>query len=119
MRRIFAVLALVIACTAHAATCYVSEFSNASPVLYQAAQQPAQRDDHVQSSSSSVTTAAFLSTTRLVRVVCDVATHYAFGTTPTASATNSALIPAGAVEYFAIPAPVQGGATQKVAFIAD
>ena len=55
----------------------------------------------VNATASSVQSTAFADTTNLVRVVSTVDCQIAFGLSPTAT-TNSSILPAGVVEYFAV-----------------
>lgn len=89
------------------AVLYVSEFS----ALYQSANgqgamavQPSLRDQTIAIGSGSTTpTYPFLPATRFVRLHADAICSVAFGTSPTASATNARMA-ANQTEYFAVAA---------------
>lgn len=87
---------------AKADTLYVTEYTGASPVTYQAALAPALASTTVAISASSAQSAAFNSRTKLVRLHCDVVCNVNIGgTNPTATATSARLV-AGQTEYFAV-----------------
>lgn len=108
-----ALLAVGFASPAMAASCYVSEFTRAADGGVQVATQPATVDQTaVAVSASSAQSAAFKSSTNLIRINCDVVVSFVVGTNPTATA-NNARLPTGVVEYF----KVTGG--QLIAFITN
>lgn len=105
MRRLIAGLALLVACSiANAATVFVSEFQGPPTlaVYYQAANAPETITTTAAIGAGSLQVPVFNSTTRLIRVHCDVACHIAIGTSPTAT-TSSMRLAAGQTEYFVIP----------------
>jgi hypothetical protein len=64
--------------------------------------------------TSSVQMTAFGTTTTMIRIACGQGhSHYAIGTSPTASTTTSAMIPPNCVEI------VRVNPGQKIAFIKD
>lgn len=63
--------------------------------------------------SSSTVTSAMLTATSIVRVATNTDIWIAIGTAPQAFAANSAIIPGGGVEFFAV-----NGGTDKVAVLA-
>lgn len=102
MRKLVALLALV-AGSASAADCYISEYSdilqdpNGREVPVAGAPITTQRVTYTTSTQSS----AFNARTRFIRIVCDAAAHFAFGANPTATANNP-YVPANAPEYFGV-----------------
>lgn len=102
MRALFVVLALALCGLAQASTCSVSEFANASPILYQAATAPPLAAAVVTYTTSSVQSSVFQDLTQLVRVQCDAVGYITFGTNPTATLT-SVRLSANVAEYFAVP----------------
>lgn len=104
MKKAILILCLV-ASPAWAADCYVSEYANLvideSNRLVPVAQEPAiavQRVTYTTSTQSS----AFNTRTRFIRIVCDAAAHFEFGTNPSATADNPYL-PSNTPEYFGVP----------------
>ena len=57
---------------------------------------------NVSYTTTSVQSAAFAATTQFVRVIADVDTRVLFGANPTALASASVLVSAGASEYFGV-----------------
>lgn len=98
------------------ATLYISEYSDYihSPDSVQWASEPANTDQTVAIGVSSVASSAFKGNTKVVRLHTDAICSIAFGTSPTATATNKRL-PANATEYFAVPE----GQSYKVAVITN
>jgi hypothetical protein len=115
MKRFFlsGLTVLLLAGPASAASCYVSEFSQAGDAAVQVARQPALVDQTpVAVGATSAQSAAFNANTKLVRIECDVVASMAFGANPTATSSN-ARISAGAPEYFQVTPG------SKVAFITN
>lgn len=56
----------------------------------------------ISSGAASTASAAFGSSTELVRVACTSQCFISFGASPTATNSTSLVLPAGAVEYFAV-----------------
>lgn len=86
-----------------AATCYISEFSQISPVGPSGAQiamAPSLTTQTV-AVGAEAKSAAFGNSTRFIRLHCDAIASFAFGTNPTAT-TSSARTPADATEYFGV-----------------
>lgn len=93
---------LVAGACAEAATLYVTEFAEPSPVTFQAASAPPLRSTTVTIAASSAQSLAFTGTTKIVRLHCDVACQVEVGgTNPTAVAT-SARLAAGQTEYYKV-----------------
>ena len=108
-----AVFAFAISCiSASASTCYVSEFTQAGASGVQVARQPGTDQSPITVSASSAQSAAFASTTVLIRVNCDVVVSFLIGTNPTAT-TSNARMAAGQTEYFQVIA------RQLIAFISN
>lgn len=96
-----------------AASCYISEFTQAGDAGVQVAKQPALLDQTpVTVGGTSAQSAAFSANTKLVRIECDVVASMVFGANPAAT-TSSARISANLPEYF----QVQAG--HRVAFITN
>jgi hypothetical protein len=96
-----------------AASCYISEFTGSGDAGTQIAKQPASVDQSpVAVSGASAQSAAFASSTRIIRVNCDVVVSFVTNPNPTAT-TSNARLPTGVVEYFQV---VPG---QKMAFITN
>lgn len=114
MKRFLLALALLaLTQPASAASCYISEFTQAGDAGVQVAKQPALVDQTpVSVGASSAQSAAFNANTKLIRIECDVVASMAFGPNPTATA-NNARISASLPEYFQVVAG------QKVAFITN
>lgn len=106
MRSLFAVLALLAAPLALADTLYVTEFTGppAVSVYYQAANTPAVANQTVAISGVSAQSAAFNSSTKLVRVHTDVACHVVVGGASPTATTSSMRLGAGQTEYFVVTA---------------
>lgn len=104
MQRLFAGLALsLFALATQAAQLHLTEFQGppAVSVYFQAANMPALRSNVVPITGSSVQSLPFVSTTRLVRIHCDVACYVAVGVAP--AATNESMrLAAGQTEYFVV-----------------
>lgn len=96
-----AALSLFAFAPAQAATCYISEFTQALIGGIQAAAQPALVDQTVAIGGSSTQSNAFSGNTRLIRLTCDAVASYKIGGNPTASATT-ARIAADVIEYFVV-----------------
>ena len=104
LANIAAVLALFSVGVCDAATLYVTEILSAPPtsVYYQAARMPSVTDQTVSIGASSTQSAAFNTSTGLVRVHADIACHVVIGgTNPTATASSMRMI-AGQTEYFVV-----------------
>lgn len=116
MKRLaFVLLALVaLAQPASAASCYVSEFIQAGDAGIQVAKQPSTDQTAVAVSASAAASATFKSTTKLVRINCDVVVSFVFGVSPVAT-VNNARLPTGVVEYYQLG----GGSGQSVSFITN
>jgi len=112
-RLILGIVLAVLAQPAFAASCYVSEFIQAGDAGIQVAKQPSVDQAAVTVSGSSAQSAAFQSSTRLIRVNCDVVVSFVVGANPTATA-NNARLPTGVVEYFQVD-----GSRHKIAFITN
>ena len=99
------------------ATLYVAEFPH-SDAEYgsrtQAARVPPITEQAMVFGASSSASSAFTSQTKLVRLHTDAICSVAFGTSPTAAATNARLA-ANQTEYFA----VNEGSAMKVAVITN
>lgn len=107
MRRIAFAFALSFICgLANAATLYVTEFVGAPPnsVYYQAVKPPSVANQTVAITGTSTQSAAFSSTTGIIRVTTDTACVIEIGGTNPTAVTASAYLPAGAVEYFIVAA---------------
>ncbi len=105
MKRIlFAILLGLFAAPSFAATCFISEYTNiirdGRNYIVPVAQEPAVT---IQTVTYTTTTqsAAFDSTTKLIRIVCDAKAHFEFGTNPTATASDPYLA-ADTPEYFGV-----------------
>lgn len=113
-RLILGILALVLlSAPAAAASCYVSEFIQAAGAGVQVAKQPGtDQPSPITVSASSAQSAVFKSTTKLVRLNCDVVVSFVYGTNPTAT-TNNARLPTGVVEYFDVSGGMQVAVIQN------
>jgi len=100
---LLAITCLLVCSAASAATLYISEFQGAPPlsVYYQAARMPALVDQTVAIGSSSAQSAAFGSSTGMIRVNTDVACNIIIGSNPTAT-TSKMRMSAGQTEYFLV-----------------
>lgn len=99
------------------ATVYVAEFAEPSTIqggLTPMAKVPPLAEDTVTIDVTSTQSAAFNAKTRLVRIHTDAICSIAFGTNPTADATNMRLA-ANQTEYFEVPK----GQSYKVAVITN
>ena len=99
------------------AVLYISEFTSTSVDHGRggsAAYQPSSVDQTIAIGGGSLASTAFLSTSRMVRLHCDIACSIKFGTNPTAT-TSTARMAANQTEYFQIPET----GTYKVAVIAN
>ena len=67
-----------------------------------AGDEPSLVIQNVTFTTSSAQSAAFNSKTRFVRIISDVDARFVIGENPTASASESSLISAGAPEYFGV-----------------
>lgn len=111
MIRKFSLVMLVLAASmaasiADAATLYITEITSAPPtsVYYQAAKMPAVASQTVAISGSSAQSAAFSTTTGLIRIHTDAICNVVIGgTNPTATTSAMRLI-AGQTEYFVVTA---------------
>lgn len=105
-----AALVLLSATQAHAAKCYIREYSTIGKARGEAAQialEPGITDQVTGDfSGSAVQSSAFNAGTTYVRLWCDTQGSFLIGTNPTAANTN-APVAAGVPEYFGVPA---GGA---------
>lgn len=96
---------------------YVTEFAdlaNSQGRVGQVTAQPYNTQQTVAISSTSATSAAFMTNTRFVRLHTDAICSVAFGTAPVASATGARMA-ANQTEYYSVP----GGASYKVAVISN
>lgn len=106
---------LASASIAQAANCYIREYTVPGitrGLVVQIAQETGSDQTPVAIGGASAPSAAFKNGTNLVRIVCGASVSFNFGTSPTATTSNS-VIPALLPEYFAV-AP-----GQSVAFIAN
>lgn len=106
IRAIFAVLTLLWVLPIQAATLYIEEFANQptpqATVIWQAAKTPGLAKQTVAIGGSSAQSAAFTSSTTLIRIESDATCSVEIGTpNPTATAT-SMRVAAGVPEYFVV-----------------
>ena len=99
------------------ATLYIAEYSDlakAAPYLVQVPMEAPLTEQTVAIGGSSVQSAAFNTSTRLVRIHTNAICSIKFGTNPTASVTTARMA-AGQTEYHGVPI----GGTFKVAVITN
>jgi hypothetical protein len=85
---------------------YISEYTapgTSRGTTVQIAQESSLDQVTADFTAAAVQSAAFASTTNIVRLICNVQCSVLFGTNPTATANNKVL-PALVPEYFAVPA---------------
>lgn len=115
MKRLFAA-SLMLALSsvgASAATCVVTEFSLSAPGGVQVAKMPPLvTPQNITVTGTSAQSAVLTDGTKMIRAWCDTQSAIEIGANPTASATVSTPMSAGAAEYFNVD-PVG----QKAAFI--
>jgi hypothetical protein len=104
MKRLLILAAALFAVPALADTLYVTEYVGAPPnsVYYQAVNAPAVVSSIVTITGTSAQSAAFSSTTGIVRLHCDVACVVEVGGTNPTAVTASAKLAAGQTEYFVV-----------------
>lgn len=104
MRRLVLAALLLVSLPSFAATMYVTEFLGppSVTVYYQAAPMPAVAQSTVAIAGASAQSAAFSSTTKLVRVHCDVICNITVGGTNPVATTSTLRLAAGQTEYFAV-----------------
>lgn len=96
------------------AVLYISEYPSFSAVSVSQIGNEPSTDQTVAIAAGSAQSTAFKNNTTIVRLHTDAICSVAFGTNPTAAATNKRL-PANAIEYFQIPL----GQAYKVAVITN
>jgi hypothetical protein len=91
----------LIATQAEASNCYVREYQGLGGAQIPIAQEPGTDQAPMAISGSAASSAAFATTTHLVRLTCGANASFVFGTSPTATTSNS---PIGALlpEYFGV-----------------
>lgn len=97
---------------AQAASCYIREYTAIGGTSVQVAAEPGVDQTPVTLTGSTAPSAAFQTTTHVVRLFCGAGASFVFGATPTAT-TSGAPLAALTPEYFWV---VPG---QKVAFISN
>lgn len=104
MRKFIGLLALCVVAPLHAATLYISEYVGppAVSVYYQAASSPAITMQTVAVGGVSAQSAAFSSTTRLIRVQTDIKCFVVIGGTNPTATTSSQRMAADQTEYFVV-----------------
>lgn len=109
MRKIPALLLaaglLLVPSMAQASKLYIREYKTIStigPIIAQIAPEPGVDQAPVDFSSGAAPSAAFASTTHVVRVVCDASCSIVFGPPGTVATTSNAFLAAGIPEYFAV-----------------
>lgn len=122
MKRLTALLLLLIGGPVLAGTCNVTEFpfvlpidpnGNPVPVITLTVTGPTSQT--VTYTTSTASASAFAATTLMIRISCDANAHFQLGASPTAT-TSDIRIAAGSTEYFnLIPGQVSGGDI-KIAF---
>jgi hypothetical protein len=89
---------------ATAATLWLTEFTDYSPVIFQAAKGPSNRNQTVAIGATSVQSTAVKSNTRLVRLHCDIPCHVEIGGANPTATTSSPRMVGGQTEYFYVAA---------------
>ena len=91
--------------TAEAAECYITEFAELAADELGNELQLANLSDATAEQNVTYTTsaasAAMNASTRYVRIICDAKAHFAVGSSPTATSSNT-YVTADTAEYFAI-----------------
>lgn len=90
---------------AEASKCYVREYKSISslgPIVAQIAPEPGTDQAPIDFSGGAASSAAFASTTKVVRLICDASCSFVFGASPQTATTNNALMGAGTPEYFGV-----------------
>lgn len=119
MRKLFAVVVLLLASQSFAATLYISEFTYKQTTVVpaigvlQAVQTPEVTRQTVAIAGASAQSAAFASTTQIIRVHTDTACSIQIGSTNPTATLTSAKFEAGQTEYFIV------NAGDKLAVIAN
>lgn len=104
MKRLLILAAALVSLQASAADCYITEYADVirtesgQVMPVSAAIVATQRVTYTTTTQS----AAFNERTIYIRLVCDSAAHFTFGTNPSADADDP-YIPANAPEYFGVP----------------
>lgn len=104
LRYMLALVLCLVASVTAADTLYVTEFPGppAISVYYQAVNTPALANQTIAIAGASAQSAAFATTTKIVRVHTDVACHVVVGGANPTATTSSMRMGEGATEYFVV-----------------
>lgn len=86
---------------AHAANCYIREYKALGGTQIPIAQEPGVDQSPISLAGGAVSSAAFATTTHMIRLICGTSASVLFGASPTATTSNSP-VPALLPEYFGV-----------------